>query len=274
MSVKKSLSDNAPTILSAAAGIGVGVTGFLGVTLGMQIESDKENLKSDDQNAKKKAWWRVAKKAILSGIALAATEFCIFKSNGISKERIAGAATAAGVFAKMLKDYRSNVPEEQDKEIMQKMQMDGVEEDIKEKDLKLDPGQHYWTDEYIKYLSDGKISYYRATEADIAFAALFSVNTYCNGGYVTLGVFYDALRKRGVTDLPERMIGENDITWEATCERFDFFGRNGLDFDYAKDYLEDGKIEVCHIFFDADDEEINKANEELLHWADGLDSRK
>ena len=75
------------------------------------------------------------------------------------------------------------------------------------------------------------------------------------------------MRKRGVK-LPF-FKGENGITWEETYERYDYYGRNGLDFDYSTVETRNG-LEVNIIQWD-DDDDTMKANENrFLNWVDEI----
>lgn len=268
--MNQNISKHLPTIFSAAAGVGVGVTGYFSTKLGMQIEAEKMNLKSEDPNIRKGAKFRIAFKAIPAGISGLVTVGFIAGANIENKKQLAEASAVAATFSGLLKKYRSFETPERDKEIMQEIMTEGVEEEIKNDKSEFDPEIERWTDPYIRELSDGKVLWYRATEADILAAACYTINTYHNTGEVSLGVFYDCLRSRGVEI--EKYVGENGIVWTGSPERWDYYGRDGWDIDYATRTYEDGQ-EINTIFLDDDDDMIFEDDRKLDMWAQSLVSR-
>ena len=198
---KQTISKNLPTIMSAAAGIGVGLSGYFSVRLGAQIEREKENLKSEDSEIRKGAKWRIAFKSIPVVGFTALTEFCIFKSNDISKKRLAKTTALLGATMKLFDDYRKKETPERDKEIMKEIALENAKEGISEEKPKENVKR--WTDEFISKLSNGKVTYFEATEADVLSAAMYTKDTYYNHFGVGLDTFYSTLRDYCGVDIPE-----------------------------------------------------------------------
>ena len=260
MSIKDFMSDNLPTFLSIGACAGVIGTGYLAMETGREIERKSE----------KKSILKKAVPTVLCGVGTIVLTLTADKLNrdkiALTKKELAEATAALGAVTKIFREYRKHVDPEEDKQIMNDIALKGVRENVKyEKPEEAEYDENgnviqRWTDPWIKYLSDGKYTYYKASEADVLAASNYLINHYCSDCEAYLGQFYDSLRKRGV-DIP-KFKGENGITWEMTSERLDYYGRGGLDFSYSDDYTIDG-IQVNIIFFDDDDEVIREFDRKL-----------
>lgn len=269
MNTKGFLSENMPTILSITASAGVVGTGFAAMELGKELE------KRTKQERKKKPL--IFKACCTAGSALL-TIGCILVSNKISKDRLeltkkelAETTAALGGVVKLLHDYRKHEEPERDKEIMDDLALKGCYKSPDEAtEYEYDYNGnvlHFWKDQHIKDLSKGKYTCFKASEADVLAASNYVINTFCSDGVASYGMFYECLRERGV-DIPE-FPGEHDIIWEATNERWDYYGRGGLDFNYSVETDENGK-EMNLIFFDDDDEMIKSFNSKLDSWRGSL----
>lgn len=268
MNVKDFLSENMPTILAVTASAGVVGTGYAAVELGREIERQKEN--KDKKPLIKKA-------AITGGSGLLTIAGILFSNKlsndklKVTKEQLAGTTAALGTVTKLFHEYRKHEDPEKDKEIMGDIAVKGCyesPEEVSEYDYDLNGNKlQLWTDPYISLLSDGRYTMYKASEADILAGSNYVINHFCNDGIVDLGMFYECLRERGV-DIPE-FKGEHGIIWEATCERWDYYGRGGLDFSYFTKTIGNGS-EVNVVCFDDDDESILTLDSKLEMWAESL----
>lgn len=268
MNIKEFLSENMPTILAVTASAGVVGTGYAAVELGREIErqKEKENKKS------------LIKKAVIAGGSGLLTMVGILLSNKlnndklkVTKEQLAGTTAALGTVTKLFHEYRKHEDPEKDKEIMGDIAVKGCYEspkEVSEYEYDLNGNKlQLWTDPYISLLSDGEYTMYKASEADILAASNYVINTFCNDGIADFGMFYECLRERGV-DIPE-FKGEHGIIWEATSERWDYYGRGGLDFSYFTKTIANGS-EVNVVCFDDDDEAIFTLDSKLEMWAESL----
>ena len=184
MNVKNVLSKHAPSILSGTACVGVIGTGYFSTKLGMIIEAEKDNLKSEDKEVKKAAIKRIALKGLPSvGVALLSI-VCIILSRHLSKKELAEVMAALAVQTKLFNQYRSHLEPEKDKEIMKSITLEKVKEND---ECDVEPGLMRCTDPYIAELSGGEITSYLATEADVFCAANYLINRFSNDGYDNSG---------------------------------------------------------------------------------------
>lgn len=272
MSFKDFLSENLPTIVSISACAGVIGTGYLALETGREME----RMKNEDKK-KKKSFILKAGATIGTGVLTVAGIILADKLNkdkiAFTKKELAETTAALGAVTKVFNEYRKREEPERDKEIMNDIALKNCDqtEEISEYEYDLNGNVlQLWTDPYINALSGGQYTCYKASEADILAAAIYVVNTFCDEGYTTLGQFYKCLRDRGI-DLPE-FKGEHGVSFEANDERFDYYGRGGLDFNYTLSSLENG-TPVNILFFDDSDEEIAMFNEKLERFAESLSSR-
>jgi len=268
MNVKEFLSENMPTILSITASAGVVGTGYAAVEFGREIERQKET-----KNKKS-----LVKKGLITAGSGLLTITGILLSNKLSndklkmtKEQLATTTAALGTVTKLFHKYRKHVDPEKDKEIMSDIAVENCSKssmDISDCEYDLCGNKlQIWTDPYISLLSDGKITCYKASEADVMCAANYVINHFCNNGIACFGMFYESLRARGV-DIPE-LKGAYGITWEYTDERWNYYGRGGLNFEYSVKPLPDG-TEINVVLFDDDDDEILAFDSKLEMWAESL----
>lgn len=262
MNIKNFVSKHGATILSGTACVGVGATGFFSAKLGMCIEAEKENLKSEDRDIKNKSIKRIILKALPSVGTVLITIVCIIMSRYMSKKELAELAAAMAVQVKLFKEYRAHEDPERDKQIMEDIAIENVDtEKISEEDHQ--NGEEYWTDDYIKKLSKGKIDGYWAYEADILRAAMYMKDTYYNYFSTDIGVFYSVLRDDCGVDIP-KFIGESQIVWEQSSERGDYQGNMALDFNWSSREVNGKKINS--LYWSETEHEIAQANDSLTKW--------
>ena len=266
MKLGEFVSKHGPAIASSIATVGVGATGYFSAKLGMQIESDKANLKSEDKNVRKRAKIRIGLRSIGVVVSAGASIYAIWKSKDLSDKQkaeavaaaLAEGAAAVKVYKEAFDKYRSHVDPEKDEEIMDQMIIEDLPEEIDESEKGTD--EEFWTDDYIKSLSGKKADGYWATENDILRAAMYFKDYYYHHTYVTIDVFYNTLRDLGV-DIPE-LEGEHFISWEMSAEREDYQGGCGIDFNWHVYENKNGQT-VNTIWFSETDEEIRVDNEKL-----------
>lgn len=270
MNIKEFLSENMPTILAVTASAGVIGTGYAAVELGREIERSKEQGSRNKKSLIKKAAITIGAGALTIGGILFSNKLSNDKLK-VTKEQLAGTTAALGTVTKLFHEYRKHEDPEKDKEIMGDIAVKGCyesPEEVSEYEYDLNGNKlQLWTDPYISLLSDGEYTMYKASEADILAASNYVINTFCNDGIADFGMFYECLRERGV-DIPE-FKGEHGIIWEATSERWDYYGRGGLDFSYFTKTIANGS-EVNVVCFDDDDEAIFTLDSKLEMWAESL----
>ena len=269
MSVKDFMSENGPTILSVASCAGVIGTGFAAMELGRELEKKKH-----DGSSKKRLIFKtcctVGSGLLTIGGILLSNKFSKDKLEMTRKELAETTAALSGV-VKLFHDYRKRIDPEKDKEIMEEFALKECH-DSENVELKYEYDYcgnvlQIWKDQYICKLSKGRYTCYVASEADILAASNYVINKFCNEGIADFGMFYDCLRLRGV-DIPE-FPGEHDITWEQTNERWDYYGRGGLDFSYTRELTKEEKP-TNYLYFDDDDDEIRNFDSKLSNWADSI----
>ena len=268
MNVKEFLSENMPTILAVTASAGVIGTGYAAVELGREIERQKE--KENKKSLIKKAAITIGAGALTIGGILFSNKLSNDKLK-VTKEQLATTTAALGTVTKLFHEYRKHEDPEKDKEIMGDIAVKGCyesPEEVSEYEYDLNGNRlQLWTDPYISLLSDGEYTLYKASEADVLAASNYVINRFCNDGIASFGMFYDCLRERGV-DIPE-FKGADGIIWEDTNERWDYYGRGGLDFSYFTKTIANGS-EVNVVSFDDDDESILKFDSKLEMWVESL----
>ena len=240
------LKRQAPLLMTIGAGIGVAATAYLtgkAVLEAEQILAEVNGEKDMKSPEVRNQLIKTYAPPIISGAVTIATIFGCYAYN---KKIQAGYIAAYSVMTSIFNAYRLKNVSERDADIMTSIAVDQIKAEDAAKVIKEEPEQ-LWTDPYIAHLTRGKIKLYSAKESDILRSAMYLKDHFYVHGFVTLGVFYDTLRKYCDVDIPKTR-GEDCVIWEQDDLWWDYFGSCAYDFNWHEKTTDEG-IKVNSIYF-------------------------
>lgn len=247
------LKRETPLLMTIGAGIGVGVTAYLTGKAVLEAEhilaeaNGKKDIKSPEvRNQMIKTY----APAVISGVV---TTGMIFGCHALNKKIQAGYIAAYSAVDSLFNAYRMKNESERDADIMASIAVDQIKAEDVVKVVKEEPEQ-IWTDPYIAHLTRGKVKCYSAKESDILRCAMYTKDHFYVHGFVTIGVFYDTLRKYCSVDIPKTR-GEDCVIWNQDDSWWDYYGSCAYDFNWHEETTPEG-VKINSIYFPVSNPEI------------------
>lgn len=220
----RSVNRNLPSLLSAGAIVGLGISTYFTAKASPKIislisELDLENEEKRDLN--KEIIKETAIESIPAGVSILVTGALILGSNSINTRRIRYMGAAYNNLSNRFKEYRLAALSGLGIDGYNKLQEKYAEKYIEEKEPYIEPGKHVFFDEFSKQTFIASLD--QVLEAEYHLNRNFILR-----GYASINEFYDFLSCFGVSEI-KKIDGGDLLCWSIDAG-IEFYGYEWIDF--------------------------------------------